>query len=122
METGTLRLILKFVVTLQQEFCVVWTVLAHFGFHRLLFFAYEVLPCFVYTVIIIKTVVLKTNNWGLKVTDTPAKRRSVICPFLEVFLNCSNLTCYKSTYIHFDHSQPSSVPAHYFSSDQYSSF
>lgn len=38
------------------------------------------------TVIIIKTVDLKApNNWGLKVTDTPAKRGSVICPFLEVF-------------------------------------
>ncbi len=65
--------------------CCLDTVLAHFGFHPLLFFAYEVLPCFVYTVIIINTVVLKTNNWGLKVTDTPAKRRSVICPFFEVF-------------------------------------
>ncbi len=43
----------------------------YLGFHPLFFYADEILPCFLYAVITVKTVVLKTlNNWTVKVTDT----------------------------------------------------
>lgn len=54
-------------------------------FYPLFLFADDIFPCFVYAVITVKTVALKTpNNQAVKVTEAPAIQASRIFFFSEV--------------------------------------